>query len=188
MPASACPTMGCAPILLGSATCARRPAKLSDSATFRDVFAPGYRGLPRLKCASGVHSPLMISPCDIDNQSICANVIKLRDDPLSCHARCPEKRGNPDILAAVPNQNSSCPYGCPYLNALPGKTTFLHPSVNLCQANGFSYDKPTAVGHRQFLQRSAANLDGPSTCENAAHLIDGSLTLASTLQTGRRQR
>ena len=143
----------------------------------------------------------MISPCGIDNQSTCANVIRLRDDPLSRHARRPEKRGkprypgseatrnvaNPDSLAAVPNQNSSCPYGCPYPNSLPSKTAFLHPSASLCQANGFSYDKSIAVSHRQRLPRSAANLDGPSTCENAARLIDGSPTLALTPQTRCRQ-
>ena len=157
----------------------------------------------------------MISPCGIDDQSTCANVIRLRDDPLSRHARRPEKRGkprypgseatrnvaNPDSLAAVPTKTalplrmplSKCParqddFLTSVRKSLPSKRLFLRSLLPLRQANGFSYDKPTAVGHRQFLPRSAANLDGPSTCENAAHLINGSLTLALTPQTRRRQR
>ena len=51
----------------------------------------------------------MISPCGIDNQSTCANVIRLRDDPLSRHARRPEKRGKPRYPGSEATRNVANP-------------------------------------------------------------------------------
>ena len=108
----------------------------------------------------------MISPCGIDDQSTCANVIRLRDDPLSRHARRPEKRGkprypgseatrnvaNPDSLAAVPTK-TALPLRMP-LSKLPAKQDGFLTSV-----------RNPPPGKRLFLRQVDCSQPPPTSAE-----------------------
>lgn len=151
-------------------------------------------GIPHVRCAASrrARCSLMACPHGVPPSGgapffvpICPRRRVSFSPVRKCHLGT---AGRQDILAAHSHQSCIRSYVRPRSNAPPGKRLFLRLALPLCQANGFSYDKPIAVGHCQFLPRSAMNLDGPSTCENTVLLIDGPPTFASTPQIRLRQR